>query len=202
MSRRGFFARLLFVLSFLTNLFPRSRLQSSSDRSPAPRVSATSVAWASSSTTPSRFPGSLARWRPSAAPTSSLPSAAASSLYVKFFVFARVDDATMNTLTSCCVFLPRPTTNPSWRLPSSWTGCGWSLSPWCGYPSCTAWRPPRPLSTRPSATSARSVPSSASGRRLSGSFYHTEGDKTELISFPIKLKVNESSAPVRCSTEQ
>lgn len=57
----------------------------------------------------------------------------------------------------------RPTTNPSWKLPCSWTGCAWSLSPWCGCPSCTAWPPPRPPSTRPSATSARSAPSSGSG---------------------------------------
>lgn len=58
---------------------------------------------------------------------------------------------------------PRPTTNPSWKPPCSWTGCAWSLSPWCGYPSCTAWLPLRPPNTRPSVTSAKSVPSLDSG---------------------------------------
>lgn len=62
------------------------------------------------------------------------------------------------------VSVSRPTTNPSWRLPCSWTGCAWSLSPWCGCLSCTAWLPLRPPSTRPSATSARNAPSSGSGR--------------------------------------
>lgn len=60
---------------------PSPPTQSCSDRLPARRASVTSVAWASSSMTPSRSPGSSARSPPSAAPTSSRPSAAASSLY-------------------------------------------------------------------------------------------------------------------------
>lgn len=46
-----------------------------------------------------------------------------------------------------------------------WTGCAWSHSRWSGCLSCTEWRRRRRPNTKPSATSAKSAPSSASGKR-------------------------------------
>ncbi len=51
------------------------------------------------------------------------------------------------------------------RRRTSWTGWRWSHSRWSGYPSCTAWPPPRPPNTKPNATFAKNSPSSDLGEQ-------------------------------------
>lgn len=98
-------------------------------------------------------------------------------LHESVFLFTRLDTRQTNRTSSSSIHslqrsvlkqqtyphFSRPTTNPSWRRPRSWTGCAWSPSRWCGCLSCTAWPLQRPPSTKPSVTSARSVPSQDSG---------------------------------------
>lgn len=60
-------------------------------------------------------------------------------------------------------FLLRWTIRWSWNPGSLWIGCAWSHSRWFGCRFCTEWQPQKRPNTKPSVTSAKSVPSLASG---------------------------------------
>ena len=66
------------------------------------------------------------------------------------------------TVLQCKCFRPKAVQRSRWS--TSWSGCQWSHSQWCGCQCCIVWLLRKQPNTRPSATSVRTSPLWVSGQ--------------------------------------